>query len=170
MSSALYISKTSMSFVKTITVFFTFQRPSESFVKTIRVFFTFPRLSESFVKTIIVFFTFPRLSGSFVKTITVFFTFQRPSESFVKTITVFFTFQILQCLLSRLSQSSLHFEDFNVFCQDYQSILYFSKTIKYQSLLSFRDYQCLMPFTFQIPSESFIKTITMCLDEEFKNF
>ena len=60
-----------------------------------------------------------------------------------------FTFQRLQCLLSRLSQSSLHFQDyqsllscrdnqghllslhskdFNVFHQAYHSLLYFSKT------------------------------------------
>ena len=39
-----------------------------------------------------------------------------------------FTFQRLQCLLSRLSQSSLHFKNFNVFCQDYHNLLYISKT------------------------------------------
>jgi len=38
-------------FVKTIKVFFTFQRLSESFVKTIKVFFIFRGLSKSFVET-----------------------------------------------------------------------------------------------------------------------
>ena len=48
----------------------------------------------------------------------------------VETIKVicFFTFQRLQCLLSRISQSSLHFKDFNVFRQDYHNLLYISKT------------------------------------------
>ena len=58
------------------------------------------------------------------------------------------------------------FKTIRVFCQDYQSLLYFSKTIKvcclaetinvfcpllfkdYQSMLSCGDYQCLLPFTF----------------------
>ncbi|KAG4949873.1 hypothetical protein JHK86_043112 [Glycine max] len=54
----LYFSKTIRVFGLAETI-----KTSMSFVKTIIVFFTFPRLSESFVsKTITVFFTFPRLS------------------------------------------------------------------------------------------------------------
>jgi len=64
------------------------------------------------------------------------FTFQRLSESFV---------------LRRLSMSSaLYFSwTIRVLCQDYQSLLYFSKTIRYQSLLSCRDYQCHPPLLFK---------------------
>jgi len=81
-----------------------------------------------------------------------------------------FTFQRLRCLLSRLSQSSLHFQDYqslsscrdnhghllSLLFQDYQSLsscrdnhghllsLLFQD---YQSLLSCEYYQCLMLFT-----------------------
>jgi len=62
--------------------------------------------------------------------------------SFVKTITIFFTFQRHQCLLSRLSQSSLLLKDFNVFCQEYHSLLYFSKTIKVCCLAETINFFC----------------------------
>ena len=98
--SLLYVSKTSMSFVRTIKVFclaetikvicsFTFQRPSKSFV--------LQRLSMSSV------FNFQRLSQSVI--------LQRQSRSSASLL-----FQDYQSLLSRLSQSSLLF-------QDYQSLL-----------------------------------------------
>jgi len=94
-----------------------------------------------------------------------------------------FTFQRLQCLLSRLSQSSshfldyqsmlscrdnqghllsLHFKDFNVFRQDYQSLL--SRLSKFlvlwrlsmsSALYIFKDHQSL---SFQRLSESSIET------------
>ena len=94
-----------------------------------------------------------------------------------------FTFQRLRCLLSRLSQSSLHFQDyqsllscrdnqghllslhfkdFNVFRQDYQSLL--SRLSKFlvlwrlsmsSALYIFKDHQSLL---FQRLSESVVKT------------
>jgi len=142
--------------------------------------FTFQRLSESFV--------LQRLSMSsalyFSKTIRFFCLVEIINvicPLFFKTITVLFTFQRLQCLLSRLSQSSLHFKDFNVFfqnyhsllyiyktirvlCHDYHSLLYFSKTIKVCYLMETIDVFCSLHF--QKLSESFVsKTIRVfCQD------
>jgi len=117
-SSAPYISKTLMSFVKTIKVFFTFPRLSESVVLQRQSRSSAPYISKasmSFVKTIKVFFNFPRLSESVIlqrQSSSSAPYISRLSESFAKTIIVFFTFQRLQCLLSRLSKSTLHFKDY----------------------------------------------------------
>ncbi|KAG5059755.1 hypothetical protein JHK87_000784 [Glycine soja] len=168
--SLLYILKTSMSFVKTITVFFTFQRPSESFLKTIRVFFTFPKTVNVFCKDYQSLLYFSKTIKVFclVEAINVFcslhfkdhqcllsrlsessLNFQRPSMFFVKTIKVFFTFPRLSksVVLRRLSMSSTFYfsKTIKVFCcQDYQSLLYIF--IDYQSLLSSRlsKFQCLL--------------------------
>jgi len=118
-SYVFYISKISISFAKTITIFFKFLRLSKSCVlqrqsrlsaslhfKDFNVFRQDYHNLLYFSKTIRVFC---------FKTITVFFTFLRPSESFV----------------SRLSQSSLLFQDHpSLFFQDYHNLLYFFKTIK----------------------------------------
>jgi len=93
--------------------------------------------------------------------------FQRPSESFVKTIKVFFTFPRLSnsIVLQRLSMPSalLISETIRVFCQDYQSLLYFSKTIKVCCLAETINVFCSLHF--QRLSKSFTKT-----NKVFSNF
>jgi len=126
MSSALYFSKTLMSFVKTITVFFTFQGLQ----------CLLSRLSQSYL--------YFKDFNVFCQDYHSLLYISKTSMSFVKTITVFFTSQRLPCLLSRLSQSSLHFKDYqSVLLRLSQSSLLFQD---YQSLLSYRDYQCLLLF------------------------
>jgi len=156
------------------------------FSKTIRVFglaetvkvicsFTFQKLSESFVVQRL------SMSSSFYlsKTIRVFCLQEYQVCWLVKTIKVIclFTFQRLQCLLSRLSQSSLHFQDyqsllsrkdnqvhllslhfkdFNVFRQDYHSLLYISKTIR---VFCFKDYHSLLYFSKTIKVYCLVETI-----------
>jgi len=153
---------------------FTFQRLSESFVLrrlSMSSAFTFQRLSECFFSCrdnrghLPLYFS--KTSMSFVKTITIFFAsktikfvgLQRPSRSsslyisktpmsFVKTTIVFFTFLRLSksCILHKQSRSSvsLHYKDLNVFCQDYLSLLYISKTIK---VFCFKNYHSLLYFS-----------------------
>ena len=147
--SLLYIFKTIrvFCFVETINVFcpLYLQRLSETFVfKTIKVLFTFPRLSKSVV--------LQRLSMSSALYVS------KTSMSFVKTITVFSTFQRLQCLLSRLSKSSLLFQSYQkLFVETSMSPLFFKA---YQSLSS--RLQCLLYIVrlqgllFDVPDASYI--------------
>jgi len=150
-----------MSFVKTITIFFTFQRlqsllsrlsqyslhfqrPSASFFKTIKVFFIFPKLSKYVVLQRLsmssALFTFQRLQSLLSRLSQSSLHFQRPSTSFVKTIKIFFIFPRLSkfVVLQRLSMSSAFYIS--------KTSMSFVKTIK-------------VLFTFQRPSEFFVKTI-----------
>ena len=142
MSSAFYLSKTVRVFclrdyqvywlAETIEVIcpFTFQRPFNVFCQDYHsLLYIFKNIKACCHANIII--------------VICFFTFPRLSESFV----------------SRLLQSSLHFQDYQkLLFQNYNSLLYFSNTTKVCCLAE--TINVFRPLHFQRPSESFVsKTI-----------